>query len=42
MVNGIESHGRNLMSYRRLVEIIMSQIVMMLMLINIKSNVQHH
>ena len=41
MVNGRESHGKNL-SLKILIEGIISQIIMMLMLINIVLNVEHH
>ena len=34
MVNGIESHGKNLMSWKILIRGIIAQIVMMLVLIN--------
>ena len=42
MVNGRESHGKNLMSLKILIGGIISQIIMMLMLINIVLNVEHH
>ena len=41
MVNGTESHEKNLMSYRIFIKIIIAQIIMLLMFITIKSNVDH-
>ena len=42
MVNGIESHGKNLMNYKILIQSIIAQIIMMLVLINMVSSVEHH
>ena len=42
IVKGIESHGKNLMSQKILIKIIIAQIIVMLVLINIKLNVDHH
>ena len=42
IVNGIESHGKNLMIYKAMIKIIIAQIIMMLMVINIKSNAEYH
>ena len=42
MVNGIESHGKNLMSWGILIKSIITQIIMMLVLINMVLNVEHH
>ena len=42
IVKGIESHGKNLMSQKTLIKIIIAQIIVMLVLINIKLNVDHH
>ena len=40
MVNGTESHGKNLISLKILIKVIIAQIFMMLVLINIKSNMK--
>ena len=40
MLNDIERHGKNLMIYKILIRTIIAQIIVMLMLINIKSNVE--
>ena len=42
MVNGTEKHGKNLMNYKILTKLVIAQIIMMLMLISITSNVEHH
>ena len=42
MVSGIESHGKSLMSSKILIKIIIAQIIMMLLLINMVLNVEHH
>ena len=42
MVNGTESHGKNLISWKTLIKSIIAQIIMMLMLINMVLNVEHH
>ena len=42
MINGIESHGKNLMIWRILIKSAIAQIIMMLVLINIVSSVEHH
>ena len=44
MVNGIESHGKNLMRQKTLIRSIIAQIIMMLMLvlINMVLNVEYH
>ena len=42
MVNGIAKHGKNLMSLKISMESIIAQIVMMLGLINMVLNLEHH
>ena len=42
MVNGIKSHGKNLISSKALIKSIIAQIIIMLMLINMVSSVEHH
>ena len=42
MVSGMNSHGKNLMTQKILIRIIIAQVSMILMLINIKPNVEHH
>ena len=42
MVNGIEDNGKNLMIYRILIKIIIDQTIIMLVVINIKLNEEHH
>ena len=42
MVNGIESHGKNLIRWEILIRSIIGQIIKMLVLINIVLNVEHH
>ena len=42
IVNGTESHRKNLMSWEILIRNIIAQIMMMLVLINIVLNVKHH
>ena len=42
IIDCIKSHGKNLMSQRTLIRIIIAQIIKMLMLINVKLNVEHH
>ena len=42
IIDCIKSHGKNLMSQRILIRIIIAQIIKMLMLINVKLNVEHH
>ena len=42
MVNGIESHGKNLMSEKILIKSIIAQIIMMLVLTKMVSSVEHH
>ena len=42
MVNGIENNGKNLMIYRILIKIIIVQTIIMLVVINIKLNEEHH
>ena len=41
MANGIESHGKNLMSSKILIRSIIAQIIIMLVLINMVLNVKH-
>ena len=41
-ISGIKNHGKNLMCLKMLTKIIIVQIIMMLVLINIVSNVKHH
>ena len=40
--NGIEIHGKNLMSEEILIKSIIAQIIMMLVLINVVLNVERH
>ena len=42
MVNGTENHGKNLMSKRILIKIIIPQIIMISMLIDRVLNVEHY
>ena len=42
IVNGTESHGKNLMSWEILIKSITAQIIMMLLLIDVVLNVEHH
>ena len=42
IVNGAESHGKNLMSWEILIKSIIAQIIMELVLINMVFNVEHH
>ena len=42
VVNGTEIHGKNLMSWERLIKSIIAQIITMLVFINIVLNVEHH
>ena len=42
MVNGKEKHGKNLMSQKIFMKIVIAQIIMMSMLINIELNAKHH
>ena len=43
MVDGdIESHGKNLKSWEILIKNIIAQVIMMLVLINMALNVEHH
>ena len=42
IIDCIKSHGKNLMSQRILIRIIIAQIIKMLMLINVKLNMEHH
>ena len=42
IVNGIESDRKNLMSYKVLTKSIIAQFIMMLVLINMMLNVEHH
>ena len=42
MLNGTESHGKNLMSWEILIKSIIAQIIMVLVLINVVLNVEHH
>ena len=42
MLNGTESHGKNLMSWEILIKSIIAQIIMVLVLINMVLNVEHH
>ena len=42
IIDCIKSHGKNMMSQRILIRIIIAQIIKMLMLINVKLNVEHH
>ena len=42
MVNGIEDNEKNLMIYRILIKIIIDQTIIMLVVINIKLNEEHH
>ena len=42
IVNGTESHRKNLTSWEILIRNIIAQIMMMLVLINIVLNVKHH
>ena len=42
IVNGTESHRKNLTSWEILIRNIIAQIIMMLVLINMVLNVKHH
>ena len=42
MVNGTENRGKNLMSLKILIGGIITETIMMLLLINIVLNVEHH
>ena len=42
IVNGIKSYGKNLLSQKLLIKIIIAQIIMMLVLINMVLNVEYH
>ena len=42
MVNGTENHGTSLVCRKILMKSIIAQIIMMLVLINMVSNVEHH
>ena len=42
MVNGMESHEKNLMSLKILIKSITAQLIIMLVLINTVLNVEHH
>ena len=42
MESGIESHGKNLMSWKVLISSIIAQILMILALINMVLNLEHH
>ena len=42
MVNDIENHGKSLVCQKMLIKSIIAQIIMMLVLINMVSNVEHH
>ena len=42
MVNGTESRRKNLMSWEILIRSVISQIIMVLVVINMALNVEHH
>ena len=42
MINGIKSHGNNLMSWGILIKNIVAQLIVMLVLINMVLSVEHH
>ena len=42
MKNGTENHGKNLISWKILIKSINVQVIMMLVLINMVLNVEHH
>ena len=41
-INGVRTHGKNLMCSKILIKSIIAQIIMMLVLINMVSNAEHH